>query len=110
MIPWSYDKKVLVQLVVTFKEFINFEGSVKVFLVPPTRDIQCRHGNFIEPWFESLSFPERVIVRMIYEVVPRWQLIVKVFPVCVREWAELEIPLVSIKGVDDVCGRRNLFR
>ena len=84
-----------------FEQFIDFHRPIKVFLIPPTRDIERRHRNAIEPRGEALSFPKCVIVGMIDEVVPGRKLVVEILRVRVRKRAQIQVPLVSIKTIDD---------
>ena len=72
MVPRTDHEKVLLLRVVPFRKLVDLDWAVEVFLVPP-RDVQRRHGHARQPRLKALSFPERVVIRMIDEVVPARQ-------------------------------------
>src|SRR5688572_12329200 len=109
MVPWANHEKVLLRLIMSFQQLVDFDWAVKVFLVPPAGNIQRRHSHAVQPRRESLTLPEIVIVRTVGEVAPAWELAVKVLRFNVRERAEFQIPLVGIKRVDDLRNIRHLL-
>src|SRR5688500_12226838 len=110
MVPRTDHKEVLLLRIVAFEQFIDLDGAVEVFLVPPTGDVQCRDGYASEPRLKSLSFPERVVIRMTDEIVPGGKLAVEELRIGIRKWSKVQIPLVGVVAIDDVCGIGDLFR
>src|ERR1051325_9156430 len=109
MVPWSNDEKVLFSGVVTFEQLVDLDWTIEVFLVPPTGDVECRHGDAIEPRRERLAFPKRGVVGFVDEGGPGGDLALEVFLIRIREWTEFQIPLVGVKLVDDLRDVGDLF-
>src|SRR5215213_3685153 len=70
VIPRAYDQKILMSRIAPLEQLVDLHRTVEVFLVPPAGYIQCGHGHFVKPWSKTLSFPKRVVVRMVNEIVP----------------------------------------
>src|SRR5215813_4652168 len=83
MIPGADDQEVLVGRIMLLEQLIDFQRTIKVFLIPPSRDVERRDGYLVQPGCECLALPERIIVRMIDEVVPSREFIVKILCVSV---------------------------
>ena len=81
MVPRADHEKVLLLRIMPFEKLVDLDWTVEVFLVPPARNVQSRHGHARQPRLKALPFPERVVIRMIDEVVPARQLALKVFRV-----------------------------
>src|SRR5688572_2693800 len=85
VVPRTDDEEVLFRRVVTFEQFVDLDWTVEVFLVPPTSDVQRRHRNSSEPRLEALPLPERVVVRMVDEVVPARQTAFEILRASIRQ-------------------------
>src|SRR5688500_17450607 len=96
MVPRTHDQEILFLCIVAFEQLIDFDRTVEIFLVPPSGHVERRHCHAIEPRCKRLPLPESVIVGMVYEVAPGWDLPLKILRVDVRERSEIQIPLVSI--------------
>src|ERR1043165_6204981 len=88
VVPWSSDEKFLFRYVVTFEQLVDPDWTIEVFLVPPTRDVQRRHGDAIEPRRECLAFPERGVIGFVDEGGPGWDLALEILLIRVRERTE----------------------
>src|SRR5215813_6933470 len=73
VIPRADDEEVFVRRIAPLEQLVNFHRAVEVFLIPPPGDVQSRNSHTVQPWREALPLPERVVVGMIHEVVPRRQ-------------------------------------
>src|SRR5215471_20184089 len=102
VIPGANNQEVLVGRLMFLEQLIDFHWSVKVLLIPPSCNIQCRNRDFVQPGRKCLPLPERIVVGMIDEVVPGRKLVVKILFICVRKRAQLQVPLVSIKIINDL--------
>src|ERR1041385_1374687 len=87
VIPRAGNQIVQVTRVSLLQDFISFYGPIKVFLIPPSRNMHCRYCDFPELINQSLLLPELIVIRVVNEVIPGWQLAVKEFRICVRKRA-----------------------
>src|SRR5579883_191278 len=70
MIPGANHQKVQVRRIVLFKIGVGGQGTVKVFLVPPTGYIEVRHGCLMQRVSNGLASPEIVVGRVLDKTVP----------------------------------------
>src|SRR6185437_649119 len=100
VIPRTNHEKILFRTVVTFEQLVDLERPVKILLVPPTGNVQDRHGHAVEPWRKSLALPKRAVVRLAYKVVPRRQLAFEILRVRIREGTKVQIPVIRVEPID----------
>src|SRR5262249_56897642 len=100
MIPGTCDQVIQVICVVLFQNLIGLDRTVKVFLIPPSRDMHDRNRRLFELTNQRLLLPELIVIRMGHEVVPCRQLFVKVLFIRIRKRAESQIPLVGVVAVE----------
>src|SRR4030042_60645 len=81
-------------------QLIDLQGTIEILLVPPPGYVERRDGHAVEPRREALSLPERVVVGMVDEVVPRRNLPPEKPRIDRRERAKLQIPPVGIVAVE----------
>src|SRR6185369_345573 len=96
VIPWTSDQIVQMLVVSLFENLVRLDWSVKIFLVPPARDVHDRHRRFPELTGQRLLLPELVVIGMRDKVIPGWYFAVEVESVGVREWSKPQVTLVSI--------------
>ena len=79
MVPGADDDVVQMILVGFLKHFIGFQGTVEVFLIPPTTNVHRGYPQWLQLIGERLALPKRIVVRVIDKVVPGRQFAMKMF-------------------------------
>src|SRR5687768_234780 len=69
MIPGAYDQIIQALDILLFQFLIDFQRAIKVFLIPPTRDVQGRHIHLRQILRGGLLLPEGIVIRMIDIIV-----------------------------------------
>jgi hypothetical protein len=100
MVPGTDHEDAAVALVDLLQGFVDLQRAVEVLLVPPAGHVQRGHGDAREVRRHRLPLPERVVVGMAGEVVPRGPLSLEEPGVHVREGAEREIPLIGVVAIE----------
>src|SRR5690242_5998314 len=78
MIPRTSHEIIQVVLVCLFQNLIGHHGAIKIFLIPPTRDVHDWYSDVFELRDQGSLLPEVVVIRMRNEVIPGGYLAVKV--------------------------------
>ena len=79
---------------------VDAKRAAEVLLVVEPADVQRRHRGSLQPRLQRAGLPVGVVVRVGDEVVPRRQRVLEVQFVGVREWAELQVPVVGVEAVE----------
>ena len=105
MPPRPDDNRVFAPRVMLLELAVDRQRSIKIFLIPPTADTQRRHRHAFEIRLHRLLLPERIVVRMLGEIGPRWKcLVLQIARLHVRERAQREIPVVRVVLVEGEVG------
>ena len=95
--PGADNQIVLVILrVLLLQRLVDFHRTIIILLIPPSGDVQIRHGGFLEDQVHYLRFPERVVIWMVDEIVPGRLFAVKILFVKCGKWALRKIPVEGV--------------
>ncbi len=100
MIPRARHHIVHVVGVFLLQRFVNFHGTVEIFLIPPAGNVKIWHFWSIQVRRHRLLLPELVVVGMRDEIVPGGYLFVPVILVEVGGRPERGVPLEGIVAVE----------
>src|SRR5271166_3287572 len=98
--PWAGHDEIRMVRIVFCGVAENLPRSPRIFLIPESGDIQIRHGRGMKLVNPRFLFPEFVVVGMLDARIPVRNRSMQVFGVDVRELPEVEVPLVSVVGLE----------
>ena len=100
VIPRAGDEIVQMPVVALLHQLEDFLWAVKIFLIPPARNVERGYGCLLQEREEGLFPPIFIAVRVPDEIVPGGKPTVKVKPVDVRQGAQIQVPVVSVVAIE----------
>ena len=104
--PWFQGPTHQVVILTRLRRFTRGENAPwpgKVLLIEPSPDVEVGHLGGANDSLHRLLLPEIVIVRMGDEIVPGGPLAVEITRIGLTQWAQLQIPIVSIVLLELEC-------
>src|SRR5215471_8933240 len=106
VVPGTYDDEVVVFLGGFFETTVGHDRTKKIFLIPPASHVEIWDSRLTERVSDGVMLPEIIIAAVRDKVVPRRNLSVEIFLVCVRKRTQAQIP---VEQIETIKGKAEVF-